>query len=130
MTLSARPRHTHVTISPAGSETVTEDEAEPTIQFYVPPEQEEGAYAHLFAVWHTAYDFTIDFAVTQPPRPAGLDDDGVGTIAPARVVSRVRVPPGLVFDLIRAINANMSSYEAEWGEIAPPERRAKENDDE
>jgi hypothetical protein len=41
------------------------------LEFYVPPDQEAGAYAHTFAIWHTAYDFVIDFALTQRPAAGG-----------------------------------------------------------
>lgn len=93
------------------------------LRFYLPPEMEEGAYAHTVAVWHTAYDFTMDFAVTQLAQPSDPEDSESPPVVPARVVSRVRIPPTLVFDLIRTINASMESYEAEWGEIRSPEPR-------
>jgi hypothetical protein len=104
------------------------DPPEPTLtlQFYVPPEQEAGAYAHAFSIWATAYDFTLDFAVVQPPEPSDPDDPESPPIVPARVVARVRVPPTIVFELLRAINARMEAYEAEWGEIRGPQRRREE----
>lgn len=93
------------------------------LQFYVPPEMEAGAYAHTIAVWHTAYDFTLDFAVTQFAQPSDPNDPDSPSVVPARVVVRVRMPPTLVFDVIRTINARMEAYEAEWGEIQRPEPR-------
>ena len=32
----------------------------------VPPELEGGVYANFLGVWHTGYEFTLDFAVIQP----------------------------------------------------------------
>jgi hypothetical protein len=55
------------------------------------------------------------------PRPS---DDG-GYVVPAKVVSRVKISPTLIFDLLRTINHNMGRYEGAFGEIkhvgGPPE---------
>ena len=40
---------------------------------------------------------------------------------PHTVVARVRLPVGLIFDIIKTINTDMTSYEATWGEIRRPE---------
>jgi len=50
-------------------------------------------------------------------------------VIPARVVSRVRIPAALVFDLIQTIQARMGAYEAEWGEIQRPEPREQESEE-
>jgi Protein of unknown function (DUF3467) len=92
------------------------------VSFYVPPDQEAGVYANTVAVWHTAYDFTIDFAATQLPQQTDRGNPESSWVVPARVVARIRIPPTLVFDVIQTINARMEVYEAEWGEIARPER--------
>ena len=91
------------------------------LEFYIPADQEPGVYAHAAVVWHTRYDFTIDFAATQLPRPSNPDDPESPLVIPARVVARVRIPPTQAFDLIRAISGTMERYEAAWGEIVPPE---------
>jgi hypothetical protein len=64
--------------------------------FVIPPEHQAGVYAHTFAVWHTPYDFTIDFAVSQLAEAVDSADDATSVI-PARLVARVRIPPGTVF---------------------------------
>lgn len=107
-----------------------EDGSSGPLRFYVPPEQEVGAYAETVAVWHTPYDFIIDFATIQLAQLTDPNDPNSELIVPARVVSRVRIPPGLVFDLIRTINARMEAYEAEWGEIKAPEPRPTGGDSE
>ena len=86
----------------------TLSDVDPDQSFYVPPAHEAGTYAHAVAVWYTTYDFTIDFAAL--PEAGGE----------AHVVSRVRVPAALAFDLIRTINTAMGRYEATWGEIRRP----------
>jgi len=100
-----------------------------SVQFYVPEDQEAGTYANTVAVWHTGYDFVIDFATFQLIQPVDPENPEAGAVVPARVVSRVRIPAGLVFDLIRTINARMESYEAEWGEIRAPEPREQEGNE-
>ncbi len=62
----------------------------------VPADQEVGTYAKLLAIWHTEDEFTLDFAVRQPPQQATAADGGTELPVPARVVSRVKVPPGQV----------------------------------
>lgn len=104
------------------------DEGAP-LTFYVPEEQEAGTYAHTYAVWHTAYDFIIDFAVTQLAQQTDADDPNSPRFIPARVVSRIRMPAGLVFDFIRTINERMTQYESEWGEIRGPQRREESAQD-
>ena len=46
---------------------------------------------------------------------------------PCRVVSRVKVPVALVFEILRALNADMTQYESEYGEIEPPKPRPPES---
>jgi hypothetical protein len=89
------------------------------IQIQVPEDVQGGVYANVAIVWHTPYDFTLDFAVLQPVM---ADDDGQ-PLTPARVVSRVKFPPSQIFQLLQAINANMTTYEATFGPITAPGER-------
>lgn len=84
-------------------------------QWRVPAELEGGVYANLVGVWHTPYEFTLDFA-------AALQAEQVGesVVVPARVTSRVKLPVTVIFDLIRALNENMTKYEAQHGAIVRP----------
>jgi hypothetical protein len=84
------------------------------------PEREGGVYSNFVSIWHSPYEFTLDFAATQLPRPAEADDPEGGTVIPCRVVARVRIPVTLAFDVIRALNENMTRYEATFGEIVRP----------
>ena len=89
---------------------------QPQIQIHVPEEKQGGEYANMALVWHTPFEFTIDFAVLQS---SNTDSDGQ-TVVPARVVSRVKFPPSQIFQLLQAINANMTIYEQNYGPIAGP----------
>jgi hypothetical protein len=40
----------------------------------VPEEWKVGVYANEVNVWHTPYEFTLDFAVTEPPELDDPDD--------------------------------------------------------
>ena len=86
------------------------------LQVQVPEEVQGGVYANMAAVWHTPYEFTLDFAVLQPP---SVDADG-HSVVPARVVARVKFPPSQIFQLLQAINSNMTMYEQQYGAIAEP----------
>lgn len=80
----------------------------------VPESRADGVYSNFLAAWHTPHKFTLDFSVTQPPQQAGDD-----LLVPVRVVARVKIPPTLVFDLIRTIDNNLSRYESNYGRIRP-----------
>ncbi|HZZ96479.1 MAG TPA: DUF3467 domain-containing protein [Jatrophihabitantaceae bacterium] len=86
------------------------------INMNLPPEQEAGNYANFAGVWHGADGFVLDFAVvTQPPQPA---DDVTGqqlTEINARVVSRVRIPTSQAWELMRALNEQLTQWENEHG---------------
>jgi hypothetical protein len=93
-------------------------EPSPTrININLPPEQEAGSYANFAGVWHGADGFVIDFAVvTQPPQPS--DDLTTGqavTEVNARVVSRVRIPTSQAWELMRALNEQLTQWETEHG---------------
>jgi hypothetical protein len=85
----------------------------------VPPEIEGGVYANFLGVWHTAHEFTLDFAATLPAEPME-SPDGPAIRVPCRVTARVKVPPTLVFEILRALNLNMTGYEERFGEIRRP----------
>lgn len=81
----------------------------------MPPELVNGVYANLLVVWHTPNDFTLDFICTDIPRPNG---EG-GTVVPANVVSRVKVPVSVIFRIAQAIAQNVDQYEKNVGPITP-----------
>lgn len=99
-------------------------EPEPEFGFpiLVPQELEAGVYANALTVWHTAYEFTLDFSVMQRAQRVDEDDPESAVVVPVHVVARVKIPVTLMFDLLRALNASMTVYEAEWGDIRSPEK--------
>jgi hypothetical protein len=87
----------------------------------VPDELEAGVYGNVLSIWHTPYEFTLDFASTQPPQVTQPEGDEPGTVeVPCRVVSRVKIPPTVIFDVLRALNENMTRYEDSFGSIRRP----------
>jgi hypothetical protein len=89
------------------------------LKIEVPPELEGGTYANVLNVWHTAYEFTLDFGVMQQ---VGEPEDADSTLqVPVRVVSRVRIPVALLFEVLKALNTNMTGYESTFGSIRAPE---------
>ena len=103
------------------------DDRPTEFQIQVPNELEPGVYANFLSVWHTAYEFTLDFGVTQPPQIDQEDPDGPVRVE-CRVVSRVKIPVTVLFDVLRALNENMTRYEQVFGEIKRPEP-PEESDD-
>lgn len=98
--------------------------AEP-FRLEVPDQLQGGSYANLASVWHTAHEFTLDFGATMPPESA---PNGEVTV-PVKVVARVKMPVSVIFDLLKAINANMTIYEETYGPISGPRREPEQPDE-
>lgn len=88
---------------------------QPRFEIRGDPDLENGAYANFLAVWHTAHDFTLDFCIAGQPVQGA---DGV-TVA-ARLTARVKMPPTLVFEVMKALNENLAGYEQQYGPIKRP----------
>lgn len=91
----------------------------PNFELQVPEDLEPGAYANFLSVWHTPFEFTLDFAVLQMPQLEGPEEAN-GVTVPARVVARVKIPPGMIFNVLQALNENMANYEKAFGAISSP----------
>jgi hypothetical protein len=86
----------------------------PNLEYRVAEDVEGGVYANNVMIWHTGHEFTFDFATSLPAVPG---EPGGEVTVPFRVVSRVKMPVSLVFEVLKAINANMAKYEASFGEL-------------
>ena len=76
-------------------------------QIHIPDDRMEGTYADFVSVWHSKDVFVLDFAVlSQPITPAQLQ---------SRVVSRVRIPPSQVFEIMKALEQQLTAWEQERG---------------
>ena len=91
--------------------------------FVSTPEVETGVYANFVSLWHQPDCFVLDFSVfTQPPQVVDDPDGSQHVELPARIVSRVRIPPAQVFELMKALNDQLSMWEMETGrKPTPPE---------
>jgi hypothetical protein len=108
---------------------MTDAEPPQAVEFaiHVPAEHEVGTYANMLSVWHSPHDFTLDFAVAQPVQPGG--EPGEPVQVPCVVVARVKLPVTVIFDVMRALNDNMTHYETAFGEIKRPGEDAEGSDD-
>jgi uncharacterized protein DUF3467 len=104
------------------------DDRPTEFQIQIPNELEAGVYANFLSVWHTAYEFTLDFGVTQPPQVDHPDDPNEPVRVDCRVVARVKIPVTVLFDVLRALNENMTRYEQVFGEIRRPEPPEEDED--
>ncbi len=93
------------------------EDATRQFQIDLPPELIGGAYADFANVWHTPTVFVMDFlTIAQPPQESVDPDTGKRqTTVPARVVSRVRIPPDQVFELAKALTQQLEAWERETG---------------
>jgi hypothetical protein len=93
------------------------DDAPRQFEIDLPPDLIGGAYADFANVWHTPTVFVMDFlTLAQPPREQVDAETGQRhTIVPARVVSRIRIPPEQVFELAKALTQQLEFWEQETG---------------
>ena len=78
------------------------------IRVTMPDELAGGDYADFVRVWHGKDIFTLDFAALVAP----MSTDGTT----ARVVSRVRIPPSQVFEIMKALERSLTAWEKEHGQ--------------
>lgn len=84
------------------------------------PETETGVYADFVSVWHQPHQFVLDFSVhTSPPQVVETDGKKVVNV-PARMVARVRIRPEQIFEIMKALNQQLTRWEKEQGK-APRE---------
>jgi hypothetical protein len=92
----------------------------PEFKFQVPDDLASGVYCNLVGVWHSPFEFTLDFAVTLPAELVTGDDGSQRVEVPARVVARVKLPPAQVFELMRVLSQNEAAYVKNFGQISRP----------
>lgn len=102
------------------------DQPGPKSQFdmTISTEVEPGVHADFASLWHTADTFVLDFAsVRRPPFLAKDSETGeLRQMIPTRIVSRVKIPPGQVFELMKALEAQLSKWESETGRRPDPDQ--------
>jgi hypothetical protein len=84
------------------------------VEVRTPERWTAGVYANGVGVWSTQTEFTLDFLVNLPPQA------GTGTDKPlslVEVVARLKLPPALIFQLLRNLSDALSKHEAQWGKI-------------
>lgn len=82
------------------------------LQIVVPPDIGNGVYANAASVWHTPFEFTLDFLCL------GMPDESSDR-ARAEVVARVKIPTNVIFQVATAIAEHVDTYEKRFGPITP-----------
>ncbi|HXU97780.1 MAG TPA: DUF3467 domain-containing protein [Jiangellaceae bacterium] len=99
--------------------------SQPQMRVSMPDEQVPGVFADFVSVWHTNDVFTFDFAaLARPPTLVEGDDGTKVTTAQAQIVARVRVPPSQVFEIMKALERQLTAWEQATGrrqKQVPPE---------
>jgi hypothetical protein len=97
-----------------------QDVPQQRVNFAITPEVEVGTFANFVSVWHQPDCFVLDFSTwTQPPRLVEEEGQRMVNLS-ARVVSRVRIPPGQVFEIMKALENQLSAWERETGARTGP----------
>lgn len=86
----------------------------PPFAIVVPEGVEAGLYANIVSVWHTTTEFTLDF-LTQTPSLVDVEmPDGSRVARPKLLaIARVKLPPQQIFELMKALEAQLSAFEKE-----------------
>jgi Protein of unknown function (DUF3467) len=85
------------------------------VDIVTPETQIAGVPADLVGVWHTAESFVLDFSAFADPARVQVEDGVDVIVQRARVVSRVRIPPSQVFEIMKALEQQLSAWERETG---------------
>ncbi len=81
------------------------------------PEVEAGVYADFVSVWHQPHQFILDFSVhTNPPQLIEVDGQQVLNVT-ARMVARVRIRPEQIFEIMKALNHQLTQWEQLQGKL-------------
>ena len=101
----------------------------PRMRVSMPDDKAQGVYADFVSVWHTNDVFTFDFAALTRPVSRVEDEDG-STVAQAQaqIVARVRVPPSQVFEIMKALERQLTAWEHETGRRPRPPRQSEEEE--
>lgn len=90
--------------------------AEQRFEIEIAPDVEPGVHADFASLWHTPHTFVLDFASLRRIPEIVTDDGGNQVLVmPTRIVSRVKIPPEQVFELMKALEAQLSAWERETG---------------
>lgn len=86
----------------------------PQFAINLPPENIEGHYADFAGVWHTPETFVLDFSAVSGP-PQAVENEAGQKVAQikAQIVTRVRIPASQAFEVMKALNAQLSLWETE-----------------
>ena len=80
-----------------------------------PSAQVAGVAADLVGVWHTAESFILDFSAFADPARVEVEDGVDVLVQRAQVVARVRIPPSQVFEVMKALEQQLTAWERETG---------------
>jgi uncharacterized protein DUF3467 len=105
------------------SEQPAQPQPEQRFVIEISPDIEAGVHADFASIWHTPATFVLDFASLRQPPALGEDaDSGQQVImVPTRIVARVKIPATQVFELMRALEQQLSAWERETGQGPPKE---------
>ena len=90
------------------------------VQIASTPEIEVGHYADFVSIWHHDTSFVLDFIVFASPPQLAQDENGKKVAnQTARLAARVRIPPQQVFEIMKALESQLSKWEIETGQRDP-----------
>jgi hypothetical protein len=85
------------------------------VEIVTPESQVAGVAADLVGVWHTAESFVLDFSAFADPARVESHEGVDVLVQRAQVVARVRIPPSQVFEIMRALEQQLTVWEQETG---------------
>lgn len=78
-------------------------------------------YADFVSVWHQPHLFVLDFSThTSPPQVIEVEGQRVVNV-PARMVARVRIRPEQIWEIMKALEQQLSRWEKEQGRASRQE---------
>ena len=86
----------------------------------IPESVAGGHFADFASIWHTRDLFVFDFACIAAPPAAAVSPEGEQvTLTQCQAVTRVRVLPAQVIEIMKALGNQLDAWEQETG-VKPP----------
>ena len=88
----------------------------------LPADQAAGHFADFVSVWHNQETFVLDFvSITGPPKHSDTPTGEHVHDVDCQIVSRVRVPPAQIWEMMKALESQLGQWEKENPQRQHPE---------
>lgn len=91
----------------------------------LPADRAAGHFADFVSVWHNRETFVLDFvSISGPPKHRDAESSEHVHDVDCQIVSRVRVPPAQIWEMMKALESQLGQWEMENPHRQSPESQS------